>query len=111
MLEAECPHCGKTIELAGASQLKAEFGINVNQLQYLREHRERLGFPASWLSLGNRHLYLGAEIRAYVEGKKEAEVQRRFHELVDLPPEQRREIAEMLLKEDRPSRQRRTVKG
>ena len=36
VLEAPCPHCGQLIELAGAGQLEAEFGINQNQLQYLR---------------------------------------------------------------------------
>lgn len=103
------------IELAGAGQLEAEFSINQNQLQYLREHRERLGFPEAWLSLGNRHLYLGTELRAYVEGKREAEVQKRFHELVDLPAEERLKLAEMLnstlQEQDQPKRRRKTVKG
>ena len=112
VLEAKCPHCGEMIELAGAGQLEAELGINQNQLQYLREHRERLGFPEAWLSLGNRHLYLGTELRAYVEGKKEAEVQKRFHELVDLSAEQREELVKLLNSvEDQPKKRRRVAQG
>ena len=96
MLNAPCPHCGKVIELAGAGELDAEFGINQNQLQYLREHRERSGFPAAWLEFGNRHLYLGAELREFFENRQQKEVEQKGQELMDLSPEARRRLRDFL---------------
>lgn len=61
-MEAKCPHCGKTIDIIGASELHSEYGINANRLQGLRDKGK---FPEAWIHLVPRYLYLRSDVEKW----------------------------------------------
>jgi hypothetical protein len=78
-MEVKCPHCGKTIDLVGAKELKEDFGLGPNSVQHARS---RGRFPAPWLSFGNRQIFLRDVIRGYVEERSRATIERSLDELL-----------------------------
>lgn len=97
MLSVVCPHCGERIELAGAGEIEEQFGHNPNQLQYLRDNRERLGFPEPFIALGNRYLYLGDELREYFQRRQDERLEKEVRRLADLSLEERRKFAQRVM--------------
>ncbi len=75
---ANCPHCGKAIEVVTAKDLEEVFSISPNALQHAREKEE---FPTPWLEYPNRNIWLRQDIEAYASERVSERVQKRVEEL------------------------------
>lgn len=105
-METVCPHCGKTIELVGASELKTDYEISSNFVQH---QRSRGRFPVPWLSFGNRNIWLRDTISEYIEQRSRATIESTVKGLVGALgnlPDDEKEAALKILEEELGGRKR-----
>lgn len=94
-----CPHCKKEIDLVGAKELKDDYGLSPNTVQHARD---RGNFPESFMSFGNRNLWLRETIQGYMEERSRSRVESHVTELMralEHMPADAREEARALLEE------------
>jgi hypothetical protein len=111
-VEVKCPNCGEPIDLVGASDLKSDYGLSANSVQHARERGQ---FPEPYLSFNNRHIWLRADVQAYLEARSKAKLDRTVEELsqtfAKLSPAEKTEARKLLesigVEDTQPARRRR----
>lgn len=72
-MNAACPHCKKDIEVVTSKDLEAEYGLNMNRQQHLRDQGK---MPEPWLAYKNRNIYLRADIQAMKDKEGQESIQK-----------------------------------
>lgn len=110
-MDVTCPHCGESIELVGASELKNEFDLDPNAVQHAREKGT---FPEPWLGFGNRNIYLRQDAQRFMEQRRAAKLKPligMLEESWEQLPQEERELVRRVLEEKmatRPTPSKRT---
>jgi hypothetical protein len=94
-MNTNCPNCGKTIDLVGASDLKDEFELSPNTVQHARDKGK---FPEPWLSFGNRNIWLRSVVENYIKDRNTKQLESTVAELMkaldELPVQERKAVIE-----------------
>ena len=86
-MKAQCPHCGKEIDVVTSRDLESDFGLNTNRQQHLRDQNK---MPKPWMEFPNRNIYLRADILKMRAQETEANVGK----MVDSLEERLQEMSE-----------------
>jgi hypothetical protein len=70
-VKTTCPHCGETIELVGAQELKQDFGLTDNMLQYAQKRGK---MPRPWLKFNNRGVWLRRDAEAFISERNREKI-------------------------------------